>query len=118
MKLLFTLLFLANFSFVSFSQEDLALNSQKHKTEIANKSIKVKLKNNSLRSYHLVIPNVLEIESVILGANTFCLGLGQEIYFVHEGKNYLLLTAQTEPSKQVYSLPKLIKKRKKALGLK
>lgn len=117
MKLLVSLLFFCLFRISSFSQIDLALHSNKPKGEIVSSTIQIKLNNNSLKSYHLVIPNVLETESVVFGSNSFCMTPGQEIYFVYEGRNYLLLTASTSKN-QKYNLPKLVRSRRKELGLK
>jgi|TARA_R110000737_G_scaffold134572_1_gene165901 hypothetical protein len=116
MKNLIAILVLSTFSLISFSQGELADNSVKPKTEIISKSIRVKLKNNSLRSYRLYIPNVIELESVRLGTNTFCMAQGQEMYLVLEGKNYLLLTANSA-DRNSYNLRRLVKKRKNKLGL-
>jgi len=116
MKQLIALLVLSTFSFFSFSQEEIALNTQKVKAEIVTKSIRVKLKNNSFHSYHLVIPNVLEIESVKLGSNTFCMAQGQEMHFVLNGKKHLLLTAKSAED-NTYNLRRLVKKKKNELGL-
>jgi hypothetical protein len=117
MKFLVSLLFFSSFWLSSFAQFGFATHSNKPNDPITSANVYVKLNNNSLKTYHLVIPNVLETESVMLGSNSFCMAQGQEIYFAHEGQNYLLLTASAL-KKQKYHLNKLVKARKRELGLK
>jgi hypothetical protein len=116
MKHLIALLAFSTFSLLAHSQSELALNSQSKKVEIVSKSIRVKLKNTSFKSYHLVIPNVLEIESVKLGTNTFCMAKNQQMFFVLDGKNHLLLTVNSA-THNTYNLRSLVKQRKRDLGL-
>ncbi|MGJ8661567.1 MAG: hypothetical protein ACSHXL_05990 [Bacteroidota bacterium] len=114
---LFTLIVIFATTFLWAQHETTSSVSMVAQQSEKTTSSMVKFINHSFKSYHLVIPNYLEIESVIWGSNTFCMSEGQEIFFVHEGQNYLLTSNSKTSEKQVYNLPKLVKQRKKELGL-
>lgn len=98
-------------SFTVFSQEEISLNSNAE-----SKSVLVKIKNSSFKNYCLILPSGQKIQSVTFGSTSFCMVNGQELFVELEDKIHLLLTANST-DKNSYNLRRLVKKRKKELGL-
>ncbi|MEO1655624.1 MAG: hypothetical protein AAFU64_18925 [Bacteroidota bacterium] len=76
------------------------------------------LRNNSLKSIYLKIPGVLNPYLSPMSNCGVDLKVGQKIYFFYKKKKYLLLEVDENLSNQKVIVNELIKKRKKALGLK
>lgn len=77
------------------------------------------LRNTSLKSISLIIPSVMNPNLSPNSKSGVDLKIGQEIYFKNGGKKHLLLKVDnTMKDGQEVDVPKLIKERKKELGLK
>lgn len=117
--LLLSILFTA-FTFNSFSQNELIETQHKSLVKPATSNVMVKLNNASFKQFELVIPGKLAISSVRFGTTSFCMSPAQKLYFSYNGENHFLLAAPSNftSNSRSYNLPRLIKKRKKELGLK
>ena len=87
-------------------------------SQLGLKSISFTLRNTSLKSVPLKIPNVMNPNLYPLSNSGVTLKIGQEIFFSHKRKRYLLLKVTGEEEGKTLDVPKLIRERKKELGLK
>lgn len=76
------------------------------------------LRNNSKKSIYLKIPGVMNPNLSPMSNSGVDLRVGQKIYFFVKRKKYLLLEVTEEYAGQKVVVNKLIKERKKELGLK
>ena len=81
-------------------------------------SIPFSLKNNTPKSIYLLIPGVMNPNISPFSWSGVDLEEGQKIYFVFRGEEYVLLEVDETLRDKRISVNKLIKKRKKELGLK
>ncbi len=81
-------------------------------------TISFTLRNTSLKSIPLKIPGVMNPNLSPQSNSGVSLKIGQKIFFRHNGKKQLLLVVSKEYEGQTLNVPKLIKERKKELGLK
>lgn len=75
------------------------------------------LRNNSLRAIPLEIPGVMNPNLSPISDSGVDLAEGQKIYFLHQGKTYLLLEVSEKYRGQILKVNKLIRQRKRNLGL-
>lgn len=81
-------------------------------------SIPFSLKNNTPKSIYLLIPGVMNPNISPFSWSGVDLEEGQKIYFVFRGEEYVLLEVDETLRDKRISVNKLIRKRKKELGLK
>ena len=85
----------------------------------ARKYVSFTLRNNSASSIPLIIPTVMNPNLSPFSNSGVDLKIGQEIIFKHKGKRYVLLTVdQSIEDGSVIEVSKLLKEKKKELGLK
>ncbi len=83
-----------------------------------HKTVNFKLENKTAFSIPLVIPDVMNPNLSPFSKSSVGLKIGQEIFFKGKKKKYLLLTVdEAIRDDDVLDVAKLIKQRKKALGL-
>lgn len=88
------------------------------KMEKKGKYISFTLKNTSSESIPLRIPTVMNPNLSPFSKSGVDLKVGQEIFFKVKGKKYLLLKVNDKiKDGDILDIPKLIKKRKKELGI-
>jgi hypothetical protein len=75
------------------------------------------LHNRSLKSIPLLIPSVMNPNLSPLSKSGVELAVGQSIYFMHAGERYLLLSVTEDLRGQTLAVSRLLRARKKALGL-
>ena len=80
-------------------------------------NIPFSLKNNTPRSIYLLIPGVMNPNISPFSWSGVNLEEGQKIYFVFRGEQYVLLEVDATLRDKRISVNRLIKKRKKELGL-
>ena len=80
-------------------------------------SITFDLLNKSLTSIPLRIPGVMNPNLSPQSRSGVSLEVGQEIFFYHKKRKYLLLVVSEDLEAQKVDVAKLIKERKKELGL-
>lgn len=76
------------------------------------------LKNNTPRAIYVLIPGVMNPTLSPFSGSGVSLEIGQKIYFVYKGEEYVLLEVNESLTDKKLSVSKLIRKRKKELGLK
>ena len=80
-------------------------------------SVSFTLKNNTISSIPLIIPNVMNPNLSPFSSSGVTLKIGQKIFFRHRGKKYLLLEVSEEQRDKKIAVEKLIRERKKKLKL-
>lgn len=100
----------------AFTQEESSEQTQSKPSTNEPSSVLVKLHNHSFRQHELTILDRVSTSSVLFGTTSFCMAVGQQLHFTHQGENYLLMTA-SDKKQQHYNLNKIVKQRKKELGL-
>jgi hypothetical protein len=99
-------------STVSFSEGELV------KAETKNETISFTLYNSSEKSIPLVIPDVMNPNLSPVSNSGVDLRVGQEIFFLVDGDEYLLLKVDENiKNNDTLNIPKLIQKRVQELGL-
>lgn len=87
-------------------------------TAASGNYINFTLRNSSAKSIPLIIPDVMNPNLSPISNSGVSLKIGQEIFFKNKGKKYLLLTVSDEiKNGDVLDVPKILKERKKELGL-
>jgi len=81
-------------------------------------SVSFTLKNNTVSSIPLIIPNVMNPNLSPFSSSGVTLDVGQKIFFKHRGRKYLLIEVSEEQRDQKVAVEKLIKERKRELKLK
>lgn len=84
---------------------------------LAHAGIPFTLRNNSATSIPLRIPGVMNPNLSPFSNSGVDLAVGQEIFFYHKKKKYLLLTVSETMDGDTLIVNKLIKERKVELGL-
>lgn len=75
------------------------------------------LRNNTMESIPLRIPGVMNPNLSPMSNSGVSLEVGQEIYFMVKRKKYLLLTVTPDLEGQTLVVNKVIKERRKELGI-
>lgn len=75
------------------------------------------LRNNSTKSIYLKIPGVMNPNLSPMSNSGVDLRVGQKVYFFVKKKKYLLLEVTEEYEGQILVVNKLIKERKRELGI-
>ena len=81
-------------------------------------AVPFQLHNSSLRSVPLQIPGVMNPNLFPMSHSGVDLRVGQEVFFYQGKKRYLLLVVRADLEGQVLDVPKLIRQRRRELGLK
>jgi hypothetical protein len=81
------------------------------------KNIPFTLRNSSLKSIYLEIPGVMNPNLSPMSNSGVSLDVGQKIYFFVKEQRYLLLEVDESLEGKKLSVNKLIRKRKKEIGL-
>lgn len=114
MKNSFCIITFLFFAMTSFGQNE----APKEKKTEPCESVILKFKNYSFRNYQITVPDQMTISAAKIGTTTFHVTPGQEMMFSENGQNYPLLTAGTDITViEHYNLNRLIKKRKRELGI-
>ncbi len=93
---------------LTFSIFSISVNAQ---------SVSFKLRNTTLKSIPLKIPGVMNPNLSPNSSSGVTLKIGQEIFFKHRGKKYLLLKVTKDLEGKKVFVNKVIKKRKEELKL-
>ncbi len=92
-------------------------SSQFVKTRV--EAVTITLRNNSAKSIPLIIPTVMNPNLSPFSNSGVTLKMGQEILFKNKGRKYVLLTIDDSiKDGDVLEMNKLLKEKKKELGLK
>lgn len=92
--------------------------AKKEDAEPKSQYIQFTFKNTSLKPIPLLIPSVMNPNLVPLSNSGVRLKIGQEVLFKSRGKKYVLLTVNDSYEQgTVIDIPKLLKARKKELGI-
>lgn len=83
----------------------------------ATYAVTFKLRNTSVHSIGLLIPGVMNPNLSPLSWSGLVLNVRQEIYFTKGRKRYLLLVVTEKLEGQELNVPKLIRARKRELGI-
>jgi|GEM_PF-1187331 len=114
-------LFIFSFMFVAvfYGNATTTENSSLSDYTVVNQKTKVSftLRNNSMKSIPLKIPNVMNPNLSPMSNSGVTLVVGQKILFKANGKKQLLLVVTEDYEGTTLDVGKLIKERKKELGL-
>lgn len=88
------------------------------KIDQSEKYINLTLQNKSLKSILVTIPTVMNPNLSPLSNSSVSLKIGQNVYFTNNSKDYILFTVDKSiEENSIINVSRLLKKRKKELGL-